>query len=93
MSTIETCKEAYAIAPMINSSTLSLEYVLCIYHLVWFKKDQVKVQALIDSNNEINAMTLAYAAKLGFKICLSNVGVQMIDGSTFETFEIVLASF
>ena len=38
-------------------------------------------------------MILRYALKLGLKVCFINVGAQKIDGSTLETFEIVLASF
>lgn len=38
-------------------------------------------------------MTSIYAAKLGLKIQSINVKAQKIDGSTFKTFEIVLASF
>ena len=38
-------------------------------------------------------MTLGYVLKLGLKIRLTNVGAQKIDGSTFEIFRIVLASF
>ena len=38
-------------------------------------------------------MTLGYISKLGLKIRHINVKAQKIDGSTLETFEIVLASF
>ena len=38
-------------------------------------------------------MTLGYASKLGLKIHPINVGTQKIDGSTLETFAMVLASF
>lgn len=38
-------------------------------------------------------MTPAYIAKLGLKVCPTDVGTQKIDGSTFETFKMVLASF
>lgn len=47
---------------------LPLEHILYIYHLMWFKKNQVKVQALLDSGNKVNTMTSVYMAKLGFKI-------------------------
>ena len=79
-------------ASMKNNS-LALNWVPYIYYLIWFKKSEVQVQALIDSGNELNAMTLRYALKLGLKICLTNVRVQKIDGSTLKTFEMVLASF
>ena len=38
-------------------------------------------------------MTPGYASKLGLKVCPTNVGAQKINGFTFETFEMVLASF
>lgn len=38
-------------------------------------------------------MMLAYALKLGLKVYRSNIRAQKIDVFTFETFEIVLASF
>ena len=38
-------------------------------------------------------MTPAYVAKLGLKSCSTNVGAHKIDGSIFQTFVIVLASF
>ena len=38
-------------------------------------------------------MTLAYTSKLALNIYSTNVKAQKIDGSTIETFEIVLASF
>lgn len=52
-----------------------------------------KIQTLIDSNNKINAMTLPYILKIDFQVCQTNIGAQIIDNSSFEIFEIVLASF
>ena len=49
--------------------------------------------ALIDSESEVNTMTPAYASKLDLIVCLTNVKVQKFDGSTLETFGIVLTSF
>lgn len=31
-------------------------------------EDQIKVQALLDSNNEVNAINLTYTAKLDLKV-------------------------
>ena len=53
-------------APDVN--TLPLERVPCIHYPVQFRKDQAKVQTLIDSGSEVNAMTPAYASKLGLKV-------------------------
>ena len=38
-------------------------------------------------------MTPAYAAKLGFQVRKTNIEAQKIDGSTLETFGMVLADF
>lgn len=38
-------------------------------------------------------MTLINIAKLGLKVCYTDVGAQKIDSITLEIFEIVLASF
>lgn len=47
----------------------------------------------MNSRSEVNAITPAYASKLGLKVCFIDVRVQKIDGSTLEKFEMVLASF
>ena len=80
-------------APVTEASEkdIVLDRVSCICYPIWFKKN--KVQALIDSGSEINAMISGYAAKLGLKARLTNVWAQKIDSSTFKTFGMVLASF
>ena len=70
-----------------------LKRVPCIHHLLHFQKDLRETRALIDSGSEVNTMTPAYAAKLGFKVQKTDIGTQKIDGSTLDTFGIVLASF
>ena len=49
--------------------------------------------ALLDSGNEVNAMYPAFAERLGFVVLTTNVGVQKIDGTTFETYGMVVAAF
>lgn len=71
----------------------SLKYILYIYHLVQFKKDQVKVQALWDFVNKVNIMILIYMASLSLTVWSTNVGAQKIDGFIFKMFKMVLASF
>ena len=70
-----------------------LEKVPCIHHPLYFLKDLYKTRALIDLGSKVNTITLAYAAKLSFKIRKINIGAQKIDGSTFDTFGMVLADF
>ena len=48
---------------------------------------------MINSGNDVNAMTSGYALKLGLKVRLTNDGAQKIDDFTLETFGMVLASF
>ena len=70
-----------------------LERVPCIHYPLRFRKDKEnEVRALIDSGSEVNAMTPAYASKLGLRVRQTDVGAQKIDGSTLETFGMVLAS-
>lgn len=38
-------------------------------------------------------MTLAYKSKLGFKVNHTNIKAQKIEDSTFNTFEMIFASF
>lgn len=53
--------------PILDNSTLPLKHVLCIYYPLYFKKDQPKIQALIDFGSKVNAMTPAYAKQLGLQ--------------------------
>ena len=68
-----------------------LQRVPGVYYLIWFKKKEV--QALINSDSEVNAMTPAYASRLSLWVYHTNIGAQKIDGFTLETFGMVLVSF
>ena len=70
-----------------------LDRVPCICYPIRFKKNELQVQALLDSGSKVNAMTPRYVSKLGLKVRPTDVGAQKIDGSTLETFGMVLASF
>ena len=74
-----------------NEDDLALQRVLCVHYLICFKKKEVR--ALIDSSSEINAISLAYASRLGLQVYCTDIGAQKTDGSTFQTFEMVLANF
>ena len=67
-----------------------LKWVSYIWCPVIFK-DQI--EALLDSGSKVNAMSQTFAQQLGFKICKTNVGVQKIDSTTLETYEIVVSTF
>lgn len=70
-----------------------LKKIPCIYYSLYFQKDIAKVKALFNSDSKFNAITPAYALKLGLKICHTNVQAQKIDGFTLKMFGMVLASF
>lgn len=85
---------ANPIASTLDTATfLLLERVLCIYYPLYFKKDTNNIKALINSNSEINAMTPAYAKKLGLWIRKTNINAQKIDESSLTTYRMVIASF
>ncbi len=77
----------------IENILLLLDSVPYIHYLYYFWKDYKKIQALIDSSNKVNALTLDYGAKLSLKICCTNVKAQKIHGFTPQMFEMVVASF
>lgn len=70
-----------------------LKIVLYIHHLLYLQKNLYKNRVLINLDNKVNIMILAYAAKLGFKLQKINIRVQKIDGSIFNTFKMVLNNF
>ena len=70
-----------------------IERVPCIHYPVQFQEGQEQVKALLDSGSEVNAISPAYAKRLGLKTQKINVGAQKIDGSTLKTFGMVIADF
>ncbi len=54
-------------------------------------KDQTK--ALLDSESEVNAMSQVFAQQLGLKVRKINIGAQKIDGTTLETYRMVVSTF
>ena len=77
--------------PMIGGDKEVVVRVPCIHYPVRFQEKQIK--ALLNSGSKINTMNFDYAWKLGLKIRRINVGAQKIDGSTLETFEMVITDF
>ena len=65
-----------------------LQRVPCIRYPVQFQQEGV--QALLDSGSEVNAMTPAYAEKLGLTTRKTDVSAQKIDSSTLVTYEMVI---
>ena len=48
---------------------------------------------MLNSGNKVKTISPGYAKKLGLKVWKTNIGAQKIDGSTLETFEMVIADF
>lgn len=65
--------------------------VPCIYYPIWVLQDEVR--ALLNSGSKVNAMSPDYTRNLGLKIRKTSVRAQKIDGSTLETFGMVIAEF
>ena len=71
-----------------------LDRFSCIYYPVQFRKDKkATIWALINPRSKLNAITLAYAKQLGLQVRKTDVATQKIDSSSFQTFEMVIASF
>lgn len=75
-------KEVYM--PLAAENSLLFEYISCIYYPLCFKKDQAEVQALLDSNNGVNIMVLAYGASLDHKIGLTNLRLKKLMTPLFK---------
>ena len=93
-------KETKKLVSVLATSTLTtgtrekaLECIPYIRYPVQFKKNKTLVQALIDSESEVNAMHLSFAKQLGLPIQLTDVGAQKIDGSMLDTNGIVVTAF
>ena len=71
-----------------------LDKVFCICHPVQFCKDKGKdILALLDSRSEINVMTPAYAAYLGLRVRITNIGTPKNDKFSLATYGMAIASF
>lgn len=84
---------AKVLASLTKNFALPLERIPCIHHLVRFKNNQIKIQALLDSNIKVNTMLPAYMAKLSLELQTTDVKTQKIELSILKTFEMVLANF
>ena len=60
--------------------------------MVQFQEGQL-IRALIDSGSEVNAITPAYATKLGLTPQTTSVGAQKIDGLSLQTYGMVSVRF
>ncbi len=74
-----------------TASLEALQHVPCIRYPVQFQAPLI--EALIDSGSKVNAITTAFAAKLGFSTLPTGVGAQKIDGSALATYGMAVAAF
>ena len=86
-------KEAEVTQATQEEKRVILDQVPCIHYRVQFCKDKETIRALINFGSEVNAITPAYAKKLGLRTQRTDVGAQKIDGSSLNTFGIVIAGF
>lgn len=81
--TTKNLVESFEALTPITNTCLLLEYMLYIYYLFRFWKNKKSdVKAFINSNSEVNVITLTYVKKLGFQIQKTVIGVQKIDKSS-----------
>ena len=67
---------------------------LLIHYLVQFKSmSKAQGQTLIDLGSKVNAIYPTFAKQLGLPIRPTDVGAQEIDGTTLDTYGIVVAAF
>ena len=92
--------EAKKLVSVLTTSTLitgarkeALECVFYIYYRIQFKKNKTQVQALINLESEVNASYLSFTKQLSLPIRPIDVGTQKIDGTTLDTYAIVVAVF
>ena len=69
----------------------NLARVPYIYYLINF--GEKSILALFNSGSEINTVYPAFAKELGLPIRPTDVRAQKIDGTTLETYGIVVAAF
>ena len=81
-------------------SAKELEQIIYIQYLITFpgsvtQDDSVldSMSALLDLSSKINAIHPVFAERLGLVIQTTNVSTQKIDGTTLETYRMVIAVF
>ena len=81
-------------------SAKELEQATCIQYLITFPGGVFQdglaldpVSALFDLGSEVNIMHPAFAEKLGLVVQTINVGAQKIDGTTLETYGMMVMAF
>ena len=76
---------------LVTNDSKEIVRVLCIKYSIQFQEDLKKVRALLNSGNKVNILNPAFTQKLGLYIRKTIIRARKIDGSTLETFAIVIA--
>ena len=73
---------------------------MCIWYFIAFLGGVTQngsaldpVLVFFDSDSKVNTMHPAFTERLGFIVQTTNIGVQKIDSTTFETYGMVVAAF
>ena len=74
-----------------ENSRSNLAWVPCIRYPINFGKKSIL--ALFDSGSEVNTVYLTFAKELGLPIRPIDVGAQKIDGTTLDTYRMVVTAF
>ena len=82
--------------PLTDTNGKKIVSVPCTHYLIQYQesqgqKGQEQVKALLDSSSKVNAMSLAFARKLGLHIRKTNIKAQKMDNSALEIFGMVIA--
>ena len=71
----------------------NLAQVPYIWYPITFQKKFVPVSALFDLGSKVNAIHLTFVKELGLPIRSTDVKAQKIDGTTLDTFGMVVTAF
>ena len=98
MSRASKVKKLVSVSATSTSTTGTREEALeCISRMqypVQFKDmSNAQGQALIDSESEVNTIHPTFAKQLGFPIRPTDVEAQKIDGTTLDTYGLIVAVF
>ena len=84
----------------ILKSFKELKQVTCIQYPIAFPGAETQdgsaldpMSALLDLGSKVNIIYPAFAKRLGLVVQTTNIGTQKIDGTTFETYEMVIVAF
>ena len=94
MLVIEDSEEAILV------STKELEQVMCIQYFIAFPDSITQdglvldpLSALFNLSSKVNVIHSTFVKKLGFLVQTINIDTQKIDGTTLESYRMVVAAF